>query len=73
MFQNHIKITASAENLNSLKLALKSIIEKLDSEEISTVIHDDYNFTYETFDNKTLETFQIDPNEFMFLDLPNNL
>jgi hypothetical protein len=73
MFNSHIKISASAYDLEQLKNALLSIISKLDNEEIATVLHDDYHFSFETFDNDTLQTFQIDPDEFLFLDLPSNL
>jgi hypothetical protein len=61
----------SASSIESLKLALQSIIDRLDDEEMATVFHDDFNYTFETFDNETLKTFEIDPNEFLFLDLPN--
>mgnify|MGYP003349257907 CR=1 FL=1 len=71
MLQSHIKIMCSASSIESLKLALQSIIDRLDDEEMATVFHDDFNYTFETFDNETLKTFEINPNEFLFLDLPN--
>ncbi len=61
----------SASNVESLKKALQTIINRLDDEEMATVFHDDFNYTFETFDNETLKTFEINPNEFLFLDLPN--
>ena len=73
MLANHIKINASAENLEQLKNALLLIIGKLDCEEISTTFHDDFQFSYEIFDSQTLNLFDVDPKEFIFIDLPNNL
>ena len=73
MFKSHIKITASAENLEQLKQALIKIIHRLDQEELTTYFHDDYEFSYETFDNETLITFGIKPENFLFSDLPDNL
>jgi hypothetical protein len=73
MLANHIKINASAENLEQLKNALLLIISKLDGEEISTTFHDDFQFSYELFDSQTLNLFDVDPKEFIFVDLPNNL
>lgn len=73
MFKSHIKITASAENLEQLKQALIKIIHRLDQDELTTYFHDDYEFSYETFDNETLITFGIKPENFLFSDLPNNL
>lgn len=73
MLESHIKINASAENLEQLKNALLLIISKLDCEEISTTFHDDFQFSYEVFNSETLSVFDVDPKQFIFLDLPNNL
>ena len=73
MLASHIKISASAENLEQLKNALLLIISKLDCEEISTTFHDDFQFSFETFDSETLNVFDVDPKQFIFIDLPNNL
>jgi hypothetical protein len=32
-------------------------------------IHDDYRMTYEMFDNETLKTFEVDPDEFLYQDI----
>jgi hypothetical protein len=73
MFKSHIKITASAENIEQLKQALINIIKRLDHDELTTYFHDDYEYSYETFDNETLITFGIKPENFLFSDLPSNL
>jgi len=73
MLASHIKISASAENLEQLKNALLLIISKLDYEEISTTFHDDFQFTFEVFDSQILSIFDVEPKDFIFMDLPNNL
>jgi hypothetical protein len=65
----HFNTLISASSKETLKQALQMIIDRLDKEEIATVVHDDYSFNFETFDNSTLEIFDIDPEEFLYQEL----
>ena len=53
----HFNTLISASSKESLKQALQTIIDRLDKEEIAAVVHDDYSFNFETFDNNTLDKF----------------
>lgn len=67
----HLKLTVSAFDLNSLKFCFDEIIKKLETEELAIVYHDDYQYSYESFDNEILEIFDIEPDNFILENLPN--
>jgi hypothetical protein len=67
----HLKLVVSALDKNSLQDCLNEIICKLNSEELGIVYHDDYQYSFEVFDNETLKIFEVDPNNFIFENLPN--
>jgi len=73
MLENHIKISASANSIEQLKKCLNTIIDRLENDDIALVYHDDFQFSYELFDNEILEIFDVSPKEFITCDLPNNL
>ena len=65
----HITLVISAMNKKALKSALEFACETIDKDDTMLFIHDDYRMTYEMFDNETLKTFEVDPDEFFYQDI----
>lgn len=65
----HITLVISAINKKALKSALEYACLTIDQDDTMFFIHDDYRMSYEMFDNQTLETFEVDPDEFLYQDI----
>jgi hypothetical protein len=56
-------------NKKALKSALEFACKTIDKDDTMLFIHDDYRMSYEMFDNETLKTFEVDPDEFLYQDI----
>ena len=65
----HITLVISAMDKKSLQSALELASRKICEDDTMFFIHDDYRMTYELFDNETLKTFEVDPDEFLYQDI----
>ncbi len=65
----HITLVISAIDKKALQLALELASRKICEDDTMFFIHDDYRMTYELFDNETLKTFEVDPDEFLYQDI----
>lgn len=65
----HITLVISAMNKKALKSALVLACKAIDEDDTMLFIHDDYHMSYEMFDNETLKTFEVDPDEFLYQDI----
>ena len=65
----HITLVISAIDKKALQLALELASIKICEDDTMFFIHDDYRMTYELFDNETLKTFEVDPDEFLYQDI----
>jgi hypothetical protein len=65
----HITLVISAIDKKALQSALELASRKICEDDTMFFIHDDYRMTYELFDNETLKTFEVDPDEFLYQDI----
>lgn len=65
----HITLVISAIDKKALKSALEFASRTISEDDTMFFIHDDYRMTYEIFDNETLNTFEVDPDEFLYQDI----
>jgi hypothetical protein len=65
----HITLVISAIDKKALQSALELASRKIYEDDTMFFIHDDYRMTYELFDNETLKTFEVDPDEFLYQDI----
>lgn len=67
--KTHITLVISAIDKKALQSALELASRKIYEDDTMFFIHDDYRMTYELFDNETLKTFEVDPDEFLYQDI----
>ena len=65
----HITLVISAIDKKAVKSALELASSTIFKDDTMFFIHDDYRMTYEIFDNETLNTFEVDPDEFLYQDI----
>jgi hypothetical protein len=65
----HITLVISAIDKKALKSALEYACRTIDQDDTIFYMHDDYRMSYEMFDNETLKTFEVDPDEFLYQDI----
>jgi hypothetical protein len=65
----HITLVISAIDKKALKSALQYAYMAIDKDDTIFSIHDDYRLSYEMFDNQTLHTFGVDPEEYLYQEI----
>ena len=65
----HITLVISAIDKKALKSALEYACLAIDKDDTMFSIHDDYRLSYEMFDNKILNTFGVEPEEFLYQEI----
>lgn len=65
----HITLVISAIDKKALKSALEFACRTIEQDDTMFFIHDDYRMSYEMFDNQTLNTFGVDPEEYLYQEI----